>query len=220
MQFIELEEKIVAKKRINYLGLLGVVGFLSYLAAITFAPLAYPGYNWMSQAVSDLFAIDSPSLNLWNQLSVLYGACGIVSITLVSVFIEDKLNKTIRTGIYLFAIMNWISCIGYGLFPLSSSGYAGTFQDIMHTYVVTFLVVIFSIVSLVFIIIGGFREKRYISLSKWAVCSFVLMTIGAIGVGVVPPEYFGIPERFSVLSATFFNAVLGVYLFRNFEFNR
>lgn len=208
------------RKLINYLGLLGVVSFVSYVAAIIFSPLAYPNYNWMSQAVSDLFAINSPSLNLWNQLSVLYSACGIVSITLVSVFIEDKLNKTMSIGIHLFAVMNWISCIGYGLFPLSSSGYAGTFQDIMHTYVVTLLVVVFSIVSLVFIIIGGFRHKRYISLSKWALCSLVCMLIGAVGVGIVPPEYFGIPERFSVLSATFFNAVLGIYLFKDFNFNQ
>lgn len=206
------------KKLINYLGLLGVIGFLSYVAAITFSPFAYPDYNWMSQAVSDLFARDSPSLNLWNQLSVLYSACGIVSITLVTGFIENKLNKTIRTGIYLFTIMNWISFIGYGLFPLSSSGYAGTFQDIMHTYLVTFLVVIFSVISLIFIIIGGFRDKRYVSLAKWALCSLLFMLIGAIGVGIVPSAYFGIPERFSVLSATFFNAVLGVCLFKNFNF--
>ena len=36
------------------LGLLGVVSFLSYTAAVVFAPLTYPGYNWMAQAVSDL----------------------------------------------------------------------------------------------------------------------------------------------------------------------
>lgn len=208
------------KRLINYLGLLGIVSFLSYVITITFSPLAYPNYHWMSQAVSDLFAIDSPSLQLWNQLSVLYSACGMVSVTLVSVFIEDKLNKTMRIGIHLFTIMNWISCIGYGLFPLSSSGYAGTFQDFMHTYVVTFLVVICSIVSLVFIIIGGFRDHQYRSLAKWALCSLIFMLVGAIGVGIVPSEYFGIPERFSVLSATFFNAVLGVYLFRGFHFRK
>lgn len=209
----------MTKKLINYLGLLGVVSFLSYSAAIIFSPLAYPNYNWMSQAVSDLFAVNAPSLNLWNQLSVLYSACGMVSVTLVSVFIQNKCNRNIRTGIYLFTIMNWISCIGYGLFPLSDSGYAGTFQDVMHTYVVTLLVVVFSIVSLAFIIMGGFREKRYRSLSKWALCSLLFMLAGAIGVAIVPPEYFGIPERFSVLSATFFNAVLGIYLFTNFNFN-
>ena len=51
------------------LGLLGLVSFLSYAAAVIFAPLAYPDYNWMAQAVSDLSAADAPSLALWNQLS-------------------------------------------------------------------------------------------------------------------------------------------------------
>ena len=36
--------------------LLGLVSLLSYTAAVVFAPLAYPGYDWMAQAVSDLSA--------------------------------------------------------------------------------------------------------------------------------------------------------------------
>lgn len=52
------------------LGLLGILSFLSYTAAVVFAPLAYPGYDWMAQAVSDLSAADAPSLALWNRLSV------------------------------------------------------------------------------------------------------------------------------------------------------
>jgi hypothetical membrane protein len=41
------------KTLINWLGLLGVVSFLSYAAAVVFSPFAYPGYDWKSQAVSD-----------------------------------------------------------------------------------------------------------------------------------------------------------------------
>lgn len=33
----------------NYLGLLGVIGFLSYTAAVVFAPVAYPNYDWMAK---------------------------------------------------------------------------------------------------------------------------------------------------------------------------
>lgn len=44
------------KPLIQKLGLLGIVSFLSYTAAVVFAPLAYPGYDWLSQAVSDLSA--------------------------------------------------------------------------------------------------------------------------------------------------------------------
>lgn len=60
------------KTMLQKLGLLGLVSFLSYTAAVVFAPLAYPDYRWMAQAVSDLSAADAPSLALWNRLSALY----------------------------------------------------------------------------------------------------------------------------------------------------
>ncbi len=206
---------------INKLGLLGLVSLLSYTAAVVFTPLAYPNYNWMSQAVSDLSAENSPSKMLWQQLSSLYDVCGVVSVTMVCIFIQGKLTKTLRIGIYLFAVMNWISSVGYTMFPLSGSGNAGAFQDIMHIYVVTVLVVLLSIVSLIFIIIGGYKNRQYISLAVWATAALLLMFAGAIGTNVVPKEFFGIPERFSVFAAAGFNAVLGVYLFKGFgEINK
>lgn len=164
---------------INWLGLLGVISLLSYTAAGFFSPFAYEGYDWMSQAVSDLSAANAPSGELWNQLSSLYSLCGIVSIMMVCVYIQNKLNKTLRIGIYLFALMNWISAVGYALFPLSNSGYNETFQDFMHIYVVTASVVLLSIVSLLFIMVGGYREKEYRSLSIWAALALLLMFSGA-----------------------------------------
>ncbi|MGN0612958.1 MAG: hypothetical protein ACI4JB_03580 [Porcipelethomonas sp.] len=59
------------KTLINYLGLLGIVSLVSYTLAVLFSPMAYPGYDWMSQAVSDLSADSAPSRQLWNQLSAL-----------------------------------------------------------------------------------------------------------------------------------------------------
>ena len=52
------------KPLIQKLGLLGIVSLLSYTAAVVFSPLAYPGYDWMAQAVSDLSAADAPSLEM------------------------------------------------------------------------------------------------------------------------------------------------------------
>lgn len=207
------------KSLINLLGLLGVISLLSYTAAVIFSPLAYPGYDWMSQAVSDLSAENSPSRTLWNQLASLYNVCGIVSIMMVCVYIRDKLTKIIRTGIYLFATMNWVSAVGYSMFPLTQSGTPDSFQDIIHVYVVTVLVVVLSIVSLLLIIIGGFRNKKYRSLAVWALVALILMFIGAMGTNIVPKEYFGIPERFSVFAATGFNAILGIYLYFGFDKN-
>lgn len=204
------------KTLINWLGLLGIISLLSYSAAVVFSPLAYPGYNWMKQAVSDLTATNAPSLMLWNQLASLYNLCGLISIMMVCVFIQKKLNKTIRIGIYLFAMMNWISAVGYSVFPLTADKSVWNVQNIMHI-TVTLMVVLLSISSLVMIMLGGYRNQQYVSLAVWATIALLLMVSGAIGTAVVSEEYFGIPERFSVFSAAGFNAILGIYLFKRFS---
>ena len=186
------------KTLINWLGLLGALNFVSYAVAVMFSPLAYPGYDWKSQAVSDLSAANAPSLALWNQLSSLYGVSGMVCVMMVCVAIQGKLSKPLRLGIYLFAAMFWTSIVGYASFPLSESGTGGTtFQDVMHI-AVTSAVVMLSIASLVLIMIGGYRQRRFVSLAACATVAFVLMLIGAVGTGVAPPEYFGVFQRFSM----------------------
>ena len=200
------------KSLIQKLGLLGVVSFLSYTAAVVFAPLAYPGYNWMAQAVSDLSAANAPSLSLWNQLSALYNACEVVCATVVCIGIQGQKTKLLRSGIYLFAIMEWISAVGYRMFPLSDSGYAGAFQDVMHM-VTTALVVLLSIVSLTVIIVAGAKSRDCRSYGICAAVALAMMLVGAMGMKIVPAEYFGVVERFSVFAATGFNAALGIHLF-------
>ena len=194
------------------LGLLGVVSFLSYAAAVVFAPLAYPGYDWMAQAVSDLSAANAPSLALWNQLTALYNACEVVCVTVVCIGIQGRKSKLLRSGIYLFAIMEWVSAVGYRMFPLSDSGYAGAFQDGMHM-VVTALVVLLSIVSLTVIIAAGVKSRDCRSYGVCAGVALGMMLVGAMGMKIVPAGYFGVVERFSVFAATGFNAALGIHLF-------
>lgn len=206
------------RKLINWIGLLGIISLISYALAVIISPMAYPGYNWMEQAVSDLSADNASSKALWDQLSSLYGSCGIVSVTCASVFVGDNrvASKMFRTGIYLFAIMNWVSGVGYKMFPLADAGKEiASSQEVMHV-VVTVLVVLLSVVSLVILIIAGLRQAEAISLGRWAGIALVMMMIGAVGTGIAPPQYFGIVERCSVFAATGFNAVLGWYLFRGF----
>ena len=200
------------KSLLQRLGLLGVVSFLSYTAAVVFAPLAYPGYNWMAQAVSDLSAANAPSLALWNQLSALYNVCEVVCVTVVCIGIQGRKTKLLRSGIYLFAVMEWISAVGYRMFPLSDSGYAGAFQDVMHM-AVTALVVLLSIASLAIIIVAGAKSKSCRSYGVCAAVALAMMLVGAVGIRLVPAAYFGVVERFSVFAATGFNAALGIHLF-------
>jgi len=202
------------KSLINWLGLLGLVSFISYFIAVIFAPLAYPSYDWMSRAVSDLSAANAPSLARWHQLAGLYGIAGTTCVTLICVVIKDRWNKILRIGIYMFAIMFWVSIIGFSWFPLSESGGAGTaLQDTMHI-VVTALVVPLSILSFILLMIGGYSKKTFVSLAVFATIALSLMFVGAIGTGVAPSGYFGIFQRFSnLISVNGFLAIIGVYLF-------
>lgn len=194
------------------LGLLGIVSLLSYTAAVVFSPSAYPGYNSMAQAVSDLSAANAPSLALWNQLTALYNVCEVVCVTVVCIGIQGQKSKLLRAGVYLFAIMEWVSAVGYRMFPLSDSGYAGAFQDTMHI-AVTAVVVLLSIVSLAIIIVAGIKDRSCISYAICAAIALSMMLVGALGMKIVPAEYFGIVERFSVFAATGFDASLGIHLF-------
>ncbi|MCL2621214.1 MAG: DUF998 domain-containing protein [Defluviitaleaceae bacterium] len=203
---------IKQKTLLHWLGLLGVTAFISYAVAVIFSPLAYPDYDWIRQAVSDLSADNAPSRTLWVQLSSLYYPASIVGVMAVCIAVQGKYTKLIRLGIYLFAIMGWVSAVGFAAFPLTEGGTGGgTLQDTMHM-VVTGVVVILSLTSLLILTIGGLRQKTFISLGVCAVVALFLMLIGPIGMAF--PEYFGLFQRFSnMISANGFGAILGIMLF-------
>ena len=193
-------------------GLSGVVSFLSYTAAVVFSPLKYLGYDWTKQAVSDLSDANAPSLALWNSLSAFYNVCEVLCATLVCLWLQGRKTRLLRTGVYLFAVMEWVSAVGYRMFPLSESGYAGAFQDKMHM-AVTAAVVLLSIVSLTVVIVAGAKNKNCRSYGICATMALTMMLAGALGMKIVPAEYFGVVERFSVFAATGFNAALGIHMF-------
>ena len=200
------------KPLIQRLGLLGIVSFLSYTAAVLFAPLAYPGYDRMAQAVSDLSAANAPSLSLWQRLSAPYAVCEVVCVTVVCLGLGSCKSRLLRTGVGLFAAMEYLSAIGYRMFPLSDSGYAGTFADVMHM-AVTAAVVLLSVVSLGTIVAAGAKNKACRTYGICAAVALGLMLAGALGTAILPPACFGIAERLSVFSVAGFNAALGLHLF-------
>lgn len=200
------------EKRLRKLGILGIISLLSYTAMVVFSPLAYPGYDWLSMAVSELSAVGAPSESLANQLNALFGPCGLVSIMAVCVGVAGCQSKVLKSGIYFFAAMEWVCNVGYNLFPWVNGAPASNLQNFMHL-VVTVLVVVFSLTSLVLVAIGAKKEQIH-SLCLWAVVCLAAMLIGPIGTALLPKAIFGLFERFSTFSAVVFNAVLGCYLMK------
>ena len=204
------------RKLINYLCLVGILSLVFYILHDVVGAIKYSGYNWTSQAVSDLTASDSPVYVLSHGLSVVHGIFSCICCTLVCILVQKEKKKSLRVGVYLFTIMGFISSIGYTLFPLSSKGYDESFQSFVHVYILTALVVLLSIISLILILVGAFKSKKK-TLGILALASLVLMFMGAVGSGAFPKEVFGIVERFSTYSAVVFTTILGIYGFNLIE---
>ena len=203
------------KKLINCLCLCSVVSIIFYLLHDVVGAMNYPEYNWMSSAVSDLTATDAPSFVVASGFVTVYKILHCLALVLVCILSKNE-RKSLRIGIYLYTIMGFISSIGYALFPLSTAGYDGSVQSFIHVYVLTFLVVLLSIISLVLIAIGAYKSK-YRLLGTLAIISLVLMFVGAVGSQNVPKEVFGVFERFSTYSVVIFNGILGIFGFRKIE---
>ena len=201
------------KKLINYFCLSGIISIIFYILHDVIGTMNYPGYNWMSQAVSDLTATDAPSFVVASGFVTVYKILNCLCCALLCILMKNENKKSLRIGIYLFAIMNFISAIGYALFPLSSAGYDGSVQSFIHVYVLTALVVILSIISLIVISVGAFKSK-YKILGILAIVALILMFIGAVGSANVSKEIFGVIERFSTYSAVVFTGVLRIFVSR------
>lgn len=202
----------MVEKRLRMFGIFGIISLLSYTAMVVFSPLSYPGYDWLSMAVSDLSAEGAPSQALAEQLNALYGPCGLVSIMSVCVGVIGCRSKVLKAGIYCFAAMEWVCSVGYTLFPWVSGVSSSHLQNVMHL-IVTVLVVVLSLVSLILVAIGAGKEQMR-SLRVWAVICLSAMLIGPIGTALLPKAVFGLFERFSTFSAVVFNTVLGIFLMK------
>lgn len=198
--------------KLSKLGILGLISLLSYTAMVVFSPIAYPGYDWMTMAVSELSAEGAPSADLANRLNCLFGPCGLLSIMAVCVAIANVPSKRFRVGVYCFAAMEWLCNVGYTCFPWVSAVPNSHPQNVMHL-IVTALVVVFSLAALILIAISA-KKVGHRTLGMWAGVCLAAMLIGPIGTGLLPPSVFGLFERFSTFSAVIFNAVLGMYLFK------
>jgi hypothetical membrane protein len=195
----------------QYLSLSGLLGGVFYFFHIVIGRIFYKGYNPLTQAVSDLTALDSPSRNIASVFSMLYGICTVIFSVSFFAYYKGKLNKIVISGAFSFCIMTAVSFFGYTFFPLSSSGYTGTVQDRMHI-LVTVLVVAFTIFSLILFFIGFFRTREYKSLGIISLCAFFLLATGAILINITPKEYFGVAERINIYSVIVYTCILSLWM--------
>jgi hypothetical membrane protein len=191
--------------------LFGIFSVIFYFFHVILGEIFYEGYNPLAQAISDLTASNSPSKNIARLFSTLYGICALTFSFGFFLYLKNRINKTVTISSFIFFIMNIISFFGYTFFPLSESGYAGTFQDIMHM-IVTVFVVILTIISLLLYSIGFFRVKNHIYLGIISISTLLILMTGAMLINIMPKEYFGVAERINVYSIIIYTGILAFWI--------
>jgi hypothetical protein len=198
---------------LKIISLFGLIGSVIYFFHIILGKIYYENYNSFAQAISDLTADSSPSKNIAIIFTRFYGIFTVIFSIGFFIYIKDKINKIVKNGSCIFCIMTIISFIGYTFFPLTESGYAGTFQDKMHI-LVTILVVVSTIVSIILFIIGFLRTELYKYMGIISLCTLILLLTGAMLLNLVPKEYFGIAERINVYSVVIYTSILSIWMYK------
>jgi len=196
---------------VKLIPLLGILSVILYFLHVILGEIFYEGYNPLAQAISDLTASNSPSKIIARLFSTLYGICAVTFSVGFFVFLKNKINKAVTVSSFIFCIMNTISFLGYTLFPLSESGYAGAFQDKMHM-IVTVSVVLLTIVSLVLFSIGFFKAKGHKWLGVISICTLLVLMAGAMLINIMPKAYFGVAERVNVYSIIIYTGILSLWM--------
>ena len=198
---------------IRIVSLFGIIAGVFYFLHIIFGRIYYNGYDPLSQAISDLTALNSPSKKIASIFSFIYGILNIIFVIGFYKFFKWKINKTISFGSGVFCIMALISFLGYTFFPLSEAGYAGTFQDIMHVFV-TITVVIFTIITIILFSIGFLKTKNHKCIGIISIITFMFLITGAILINILPNEYFGLAERINVYTVIIYTGILSLWMNR------
>jgi hypothetical membrane protein len=200
-------------KIVKLIPLFGIFSVIFYFFHIILGEIFYEGYNPLAQAISDLTASNSPSKNIARLFSMLYGICAVTFSIGFCLYLKNRINKAVTVSSFLFLIMNLISFFGYTFFPLSESGYAGTFQDKMHL-IVTVFVVLSTIISLVFFSIGFLKTKEHKRLGIISISALFILMAGAMLINIMPKEYFGVTERINVYSIIVYTGILSFWMKR------
>ena len=137
-------------------------------------------------------------LAMQGSLVVSLGMVGALSI----VRFRNAVKSPLDLLYFFWSISIGIMC-GVGLVVLA----------LFVSVIMTALVVLLSIVSLILIAVGSFRDHRK-GLGFLSLAALACMFFGAAGSMNLPKEIFGIVERFSTYSAVVFTGILGVYWYR------
>jgi hypothetical protein len=193
----------------------GIISSLLYVAADVFGSLQYDGYDFTSQAVSELMATGAPSERFVDPLFI---ASGVLTLAFgVGVFrAAAGRARALRVTGALLIVYAIAGFTGPTLFEMHPRG-AGTVADDTPHIVLTAVLVALTLVA---IGVGGWAFGRVFRIYSFATLA-MMITLGAVSgrYGALlaagePTPGFGIIERVLIYSSLLWFSALAIALMR------
>lgn len=193
----------------------GVLASLLYIAMNIFIPFLDEGYNWITQTVSELSAIDAPTRSVWFPLGIVYTL--LVAAFGSGVFRSADGKRSLHiVGVLL--IINGL--VGLSWSPMHQreviAAGGGTFTDTWHIVmsIITVLLMFFSIGFGAAAFGRGFRIYSVVTILVFIVVG-ILTFKEAPNVGEnLPTPFIGLWERINIAAFMVWMLALSIKLLR------
>ncbi|MGE5597077.1 MAG: DUF998 domain-containing protein [Hyphomicrobiales bacterium] len=207
--------RVLPATRIEWLVLAGTAMFVLYVFMDVVASLAYDGYSYRDQTISELSAFGAPTRPFWLVMTVFYNLMTFAFAFGVLWFAGGR--RTIRAVGWLLLALAFVGILWW-FAPmhrrevLEAGG--GTWQDTMHLVVGGLNALYFAVIA-----VGAFAFGRAFRLYPFATIAAMLVfgTLMGIQAPAVsdndPTPWLGIWERITVEGAMLWQGVFAVLLF-------
>ena len=199
----------------------GILASLLYVGMNVFIPLQWPGYNFASQVISELSAIDAPTRSLWVPLGIAY------SVLMLAfgwgVWVAARGNRPLRVAGALILVYSFI---GLAWPPMHRrevvAAGGGTLTDTLHI-VWSAAWVVCMLLALAFSAAAFGKRFRLYSLATLAilVAFGVLTGLDAPKLSTnLPTPLIGVWERIQIGVVILWDLVLAIALLRRTAMRR
>ena len=190
----------------------GILASLTYVVTDISASLRYPGYNFIDQTVSELFAIGAPTSRLVVPLFTLSST--LVAVFAVAVWRSDDHRRAVRSMAAMIAANAVNSAVLWNVFPLHMRGAVPTATDTMHLVLAVNPFVLLSIVFGIVAFNGAFRVYSAVTAAVLVLPAiFSFSYVIAVAANLSTPG-MGLAERVAQYGYQLWQATLALVLMR------
>lgn len=190
---------------------------ITYILMYVLGGALRPGYNHISDSVSELLSPGAPNRSLITIIDLIYGLLHIAfGIGILQFIRGGEYNKMIANIGAWFIIGAGVAIVGTAIFPQDAMGTPATIPGKIHLILVFGALLPFSFLSTLLIGIWAHRTGIFPGFAVYTFISFgVMVIIGGLGGAMAGTPYMGLGERISALTIHQWLFIFALRIFQN-----